>query len=392
MDRRFRQTVALGLLIISIGSVGVFAQVQIPDFAPGTTAIEALIRVREGIAVAVESGDLPQLRTWLELSERGLPGKSVLWLRQNERLLLAFWLGEYEIALAKPVTERSNDDDARQYLPPDDFLFRRIQEAGAKHHEELKKAVRASGLREDQRYFLLLLLDYLLKIGPLTDEEQLLLNRSAAYFRRRFPRSQYHDYVAETIINPTSLPSEWAFGLDLGLAYTVLLGELQQHFADNWGIVSGVDVAYRRLVAYLRVQLSLQTIKDQFSYGGIWDSGMTAFTVAPEISLGYLVIASPRLKLAPFLGASFLIFVPESGEMQEKLPAYTVLTYNLGLDLDLLIESLGVGDVTESFSTKRVLRTRAAVGVLSKTQDDRFEATTATLALMLQAFFRPRKR
>jgi len=78
--------------------------------------------------------------------------------------------------------------------------------------------------------------------------------------------------------------------------------------------------------------------------------------------------------------------------MQEKLPAYTVLTYNLGLDLDLLIESLGVGDVTESFSTKRVLRTRAAVGVLSKTQDDRFEATTATLALMLQAFFRPRKR
>lgn len=394
MDRGVHQTAASVVLIIGVATLGVFAQAQAPNFAPGTTAIEALVRVRGAIGAAVEAGDLPQLRAWISLSERGLPGKSVLWLWPNERLLLAFWLGEYEIALALPVAGLPTEDDPRPYLPPVDLLFRHIQEASTSRRDELKEAVRSSGLGEDQRYFLLLLLDYLLKLEPLTHEEQLVLNRAAAYFSRRFPNSQYRDYVVNTIVTPVPLPSQWAVGLDLGAVYTVFFGELQRNFTDDWGVSSGVDVAYRRLVTYLRAQIVLSTTKRQFSSGGNWDSGITVFAVAPELSLGYLLIASRRFKLAPFVGACYLIIVPKSDEMpmQEQRPSLRIPTCNVGLNLDLLLEVFGLGNTSGMPLTKRVLRARAVVGASKNAQNGRLEAKTATLALMFQVFYRPRRK
>jgi hypothetical protein len=391
VDRAGLRATAAAFLLIGVGFRGIFAQAQLPDFDPRTTAIEALLRLREGIEAAVVTGDLPQLRGWISLSEQGLPGKRVLWLWPNERLLLAFWLGDYQSAEAFLVPGPVSDDGPRPYLPPSDLLFRRIQEASAGRREQLKQGIRSSGLDADRRYFLLLLFDYLLKLDPLSREEQLELNRAAKYFILRFPSSSYRSYVDRVIVSPAPRPSPWGWGLDLGPAYTVFFGELRRSYTDSFGFTCGVDVAYKRLVTYLRMQRTTLTTSGHYSSGGVWDSGTVADVIWPELGVGYLVAASRRFKLAPFAGAGLPWFLLESYQtpIMELHPSLSMLNYNAGMELDFRWGAYHSKDRPIAPRTNFVLRARAVLGASKVAHEPRFEATYANIALMLQVFIRP---
>jgi hypothetical protein len=392
-----RRAVAITALLIALGCWAPFAQEALQGLGSGATAIQALIKVRGAIGAAAEAGELKELRFWLRLAERGLPGKRVLWLWPNERLLLAFWLGEYQTALdaesVAPAAAAAAAGSAgpRTYLPSPDLLFHRLQAASAGRREQLKEAVRGSGLSQDERYFLLLLLDYLLKLDPIRQEEQLELNRAAAYYLRRFPGSRYGTFVASKISAPVPRPSPWAVGFDGGPAFGMFLGELSRDFNAGWGASGGVEVSYRRLIAGGRMQWTTPGTERQLSYGGIWDAGIDVTVIAPELSLGYLLVASRRFKLAPYLGTGWLAISPETDTMMMSWvgPSLWVPTYLLGLDMDFRINVLSTTGARRAPRTSLVLRTHASVAASLEDIAEGFEPICLNLAVLLQIRHRP---
>lgn len=259
-----------------------------------------------------------------------------------EHWMIRYWTEEYDqlvssiVALDEDKLARYN----RRISPPRDMLYVKLIERSWDNLETLEDKIVNSDLATQEKDFLLLHLNYMVSGEPLMKLEQEEVNKMADLYIQTHPGSPYENYIRNNI-RYHFVPSDWAVGMDIFSGYGILTGELSEQYSNPVFLGIGFDVEYQKLTMFLRGYVGIGTLKKDRDFSmGIWEKGASANISKLELSLGYTLAESEKIKLSPFLGIGLAEITapqpdidknPGLDEAEVKMfPAYT-----LGLNLNL---------------------------------------------------------
>ncbi len=140
------------------------------------------------------------------------------------------------------------------------------------------------------------------------------------------------------------IPSDWSIAVEIFRGKGNYTQELRTAFNDYFAPIEGaIDVSYKNLALYLRYSLATTRTQKPLVIDNIeWEEDLNLSVFLYETALGYQILNTNMVKLAPFVGigshkiqdtgvkTSALIIEPNS-PTYDKLQA---VTYSLGLNLD----------------------------------------------------------
>ena len=243
-----------------------------------------------------------------------------------------------------------NTTEDNRIYPQEDGIYERLVEYG-KNMQAIIEAQSQAMLQSDEQkiaYSLALhqtlvhpgnhsfMYPYMVHMGYHVDQCERAAE--AATFTAKYPDSPYRPYINIFLYTPLE-PAPIGFGFDLGLFTGVgtFNGSLGEVLHQNVAIQLGLDVAYHRLVAQMRLEGVLTSLRRDITVDGIdWFRGENVSYTSPSIDIGYKLYAG-HLIITPFAGVSLntithdnLDEVPEL----ENAGTATVGGWQYGINLD----------------------------------------------------------
>jgi hypothetical protein len=303
----FKTCLILGLFGLKLGAI--FAQT---DSLMRVISLESNIKpekisqARAYLKTAFEEEDWGTVNAWLGFLETDLDDEEYAATLSDERWLLYFWTGNYATLFAEvsKYTQLVNEKIQYQEPPTTDGLFELVDKESYKRRFELVKNMQSAFLSEDEKAFGSLLLDYLLRLD---DNEAIKKekNEKIINFLKKYPKSRFQNYAQNYMFDGETAKKR-SFGFDMLVNYgknTHLMGAtFKPYYAFNFGIIYG----WKKMDVGFRAHFGTQKVRRGFNDGLLYfvpDS--SAVVIDLGLELGYTILNTKDLKIAPFAGAGF---------------------------------------------------------------------------------------
>ncbi|MEZ4919614.1 MAG: hypothetical protein R2792_10980 [Saprospiraceae bacterium] len=242
----------------------------------------------------------------------------------DERWLLYIHLGRYE-SLFEEIDSYTMDQrltDLWKIQPPEDSLFVVLDNHLYENRVRYADIIRKSGLKEEERLFTLLFLDYLLRIDQMEEEskqQELKIER----FAGRYPNSRFKGFINQFMYHG-SLPQPWAVNFDMGILYGSFSDQLERNLSPYFAFNTGLAFWYKGLNAGLRFNAGgMHLERDIIENFEVWPKDDKVTMIEFGLELGYDVVDKPRLRMFPSIGAGWTwMRPPMPDEGADPLPAY----------------------------------------------------------------------
>lgn len=250
-----------------------------------------------------------------------------------------------EILRLDSVSNTTSKQRIEPVLPANDQLSRKLSDNSFIYLPKMYKKINESSLsNEDKSLLTLVLNDIFDNAGHKSRQDennpqQDTINKKATEFLTLFPNTKYEHFVRNSV-RFVYKKSDWGFGMDFSIGYANA-GFKSRDINDGFLFGFGWDFHYKKLAAYTRVNLVINTIKHDFYFtpSVVLPAGSSILNGGPELSFGYEAFDSKSFNLIPFAGIGAILVDPNQNE-QNSNPIYKNLelasfSYHVGINCDI---------------------------------------------------------
>lgn len=277
---------------------------------------------RQALIIAFQSDNLSEVRSRLD-SLRRLEDDNYLPLQWDERWLFYIWLEDYNSLLGETArfTQAWEESNALKIAPPEDSLFKITDNRLYSDRERCFDQIRQSNLPEEEKTFVALLLDFLLRLStvdPAATEFDTRLNA----FQQAYPNSRFIRFMRSRMYN-TPPPGSWALSIDMLFMQGNWSGMLENYFRSSYGGDFGLGYWQNRWNFYLRVPVGGQKLMRPVEANGyFWEKDESSTFFGVELEAGYDIINKSRLRVLPTVGGGYTSLRPPAGTEEDPNPDY----------------------------------------------------------------------
>lgn len=258
---------------------------------------------------AFAADDIGLVNAWLGFLQYELDSDMEAATLFDERWLLYYWTENFAALLAEVADFDSlfKRKIIFQMPPPEDDLFRIVDQTSFDRRYELFAALQRGFLSEEEKALAALLLDHLLRTDA-TESGKQEQDAKASAFLKKYPDSRFKNYVW-THIYDGHAPAKYGFVGDLMFTYGRHDGAMGINFKPFWGIGGSLGFWQNRISGNLRVQVGGQEVRREFADGDyIVSPDSSATVVDVGLDAGFDLVDARRLRITPLvgLGVSFL--------------------------------------------------------------------------------------
>ena len=133
---------------------------------------------------------------------------------------------------------------------------------------------------------------------------------------------------------------DWSWSMEFFAGYEFYTGELKSSFRDNVPVGLAFDLGFKDLVFDFRGNSGTgKTQKDLYINGRQWSEGENIESGLLEMTLGFKIFESRKIKITPFGGVSMNFILPpeediENNPQLKDVGLESATTYTLGINLD----------------------------------------------------------
>jgi hypothetical protein len=284
-----------------------------------------------------EMNEVKELKDYLKNMEK--EGNSVFY--GTEYLLILYWTNEYEELLNSVKTRRPQRP---RYLR--DPLQLQLKEKSILNAQNILEQIQNAPIDAEAKDFLRL--NFKATINGTQGTFQDSLNILANDFLKKYPETEYKDYIKENIKFVYGL-DDLGFGFETFSGYGIFTGELSNNYTNYIPIGVAFNIYYKRFEFSPRMYFSSINgkAKKDFTYSaGYYKKDKSMQTMLEGVSLGYNILDNDNFKILPFFGIARINIEPsEINEIKElKEISASTFTCITGLNLSTRIYDPFAGD------------------------------------------------
>jgi hypothetical protein len=151
---------------------------------------------------------------------------------------------------------------------------------------------------------------------------------------------------------PDFVSKKFGYGLHAGIGAGIFTGSLGEHFSPTFNFIYGFDFAYENWVAFLNGTLAGDRITKDYIYDEAWLKRQHANVTIVDLSIGYTLKNSRKLKLSPFAGLGITELSTKNTTSANKSLTLTDYNFILGLNADHKLRTL-FNLTTHAFRTRK---------------------------------------
>ena len=345
----------LSILIVS-SAFNSFAQIdslqsQILNYTDSTSQI--IIKGRGLLSDKFEEGDYQKVREIKDFLLSKVQDKNYVVFYPYEYWYILYWTQQYNELLANMAFHDSTDynrynnllpfDDLsfeKKVSPTNDLLMDKLYKRSKDSLLQLHSFIDHSSLKEEDKDFLKLRLQYITSMGNYKPATRDSLNLSADKFLESYPTSSYNKFIRK-YIRYEFVHSKWGFAFEFFSGYGILTKELKSTFSNPVPIGVAFDIYYKKFGLFLRDYIGFSKTKTGVPYNnGIWEKGSQVRVYLPEASLGYVILDNKIARVTPFAGFAGTGFLPTDNDGDKnpdlkKAGLKFTNTYVGGFNLDI---------------------------------------------------------
>lgn len=263
---------------------------------------------------------------------------------QKERTLLRFWQGHYPELLDEAIAWECRHDMFGMVAPwfccsgmqfsPDDSLGQHLLPFMNARRDHLLAGAEASNRTREEKDFLALHLRYVLADFDLEHFDTEDMQRRTAKYLADYPDSPRARYVS-TVLDYRYAPWGMGVGGHLYTGTSIFQGNIATYLNSACFIGVDLEIGYGRLMLKSGFGGGIgRPIKNPFTYNELdYDTDTKVSMSDGEALLGYALVDSKRIRLAPFGGVS------ECGvRAKDDNGAMTYHGRQAGIDFDLKVD------------------------------------------------------
>jgi hypothetical protein len=320
-------------------------------------------------------------------------------LRNDERYLLMYWVGDYTDILMN-ITQAAEDTLLRPFpsVYPTDHALAAILVQGIRdsYYEAIVADYEGMHFSPDTEDFLRLFLDYLLQTASVDER-----NRRSDAFVERYPDSPLLP-ATRRFISYKLVSGDFQFDVAFGGGVHFASGPVTDWFGQGGGIDMDMHFHYKRFRLGLSVISSFGKIKQDIALpGGLdWREGQQIEVDKVAIHAGFRVLDYRRLDVTPFAGISFnAASHPYNAQRDaselKKLKLETSLSPVVGVDINIKLTQMNA--YSSGYFSHPAVQTSAGIKAafyprLITTQGEAMTGQTAYIGLYLRMGFASLKR
>ncbi|MBD0254726.1 MAG: hypothetical protein ICV83_03315 [Cytophagales bacterium] len=234
-----------------------------------------------------------------------------------------------------------------KYRPPQDGLYEAALDYVRGRSDELAGAVAQSSLSTEDKQLMGIYLRLLL--AGKDKEKTAKLDADIKTYLAAYPATPYESFLRR-FIAPEYESSRFGYGLDFHSGTAWFSGKAGTVFNPGANLGHGFEFSWDRYMFYLRNYIGLGKTSQAFTYRGEWRQGLRINYYVPEVSVGYLLLDTKRIRIVPFAGISAFSVAPTTKEVNAD-PANDVQLsfkrpFTVGVNLDVKLaptQHLGLG-------------------------------------------------
>lgn len=344
--------------------------------------LEILSKSRKLLIMKLNDGNFEKAAEIKSYLDNKFAGRKIILFYPVEEFLLNYWISDLSPNLDTAALNKITGEGYQNFIePPDDLFFSDLLYFSYNSLEFVRDEIKTSAFTAEEKDFLNIFLEYLISFDPEFNITQERLNELCNKFIEAYPYSIYSEFIRQNIRYVVQF-SDYSFGFDLSVGGGNFGKRISSQFNNpiNFGI--GFDLKYHNILLNSRIMINGLSVKKEFEYYGIWEKDLDLTLVIPEISFGYLAVASEDIKIAPYAGISGLLFgVPENEDGYKAADVeLNEFSYTTGLNFDFKVAESFVNEYSPSFQEWYV---RFRLGVTNPVNPHRpiFEGPLYTLTI-----------
>lgn len=345
-----------------VGGIYIFSQVPDEIANMPLSKVEIIERGRNLLLEALLDDDLTKANRYFNYLENNVSNEHYAAFSPYEKLLLATYLGHYNIALKEIIKTDSIQQippfDRKYAIVPNDRQFE--QKLGEKFYGYKPLAldeIRNSTLPDEEKSVLIYTIEDVYLYSDARGDDKMFqklkneLNRKCENFFAKYPNSKYTNYLRTNLYKEEGEYS-WGYGIDFLFGYGMVTDDLQNYLSNGAIASMGFSLFYKKaLFSFQFESISSQTRQDMvFSDGTVWNAKSKAGLYNSRFNLGYRILDNNRISIAPNAGIGWSSFDPVDKDKKAYPELENVrlssFAYNVGLLFDFYISPLvtdGVG-------------------------------------------------
>jgi hypothetical protein len=296
-------------------------------------------KARALLIQSVKKGDSGKANEVMEYIGYKFDEKKIIALFPEEKILLNYWLREYEdIFTAVTSTDFENINYNDKLVPLRDLLYSELSETADRDKNELTVSITSSNLPVYKKDFLYLLLKYFIMRDNVSSgiKEREQINRDADEYLSLYSDSEFNPFI-RNYIRFVIAESPWGYGVELSFGYLTLPVNLRRHVED-YGLISvALETAYQNIYSNLRLEFGpVNRITKEFEYDGIWQKDLEVNHTSVSLHGGYIIPLGNNFKFTPLAGISWLDFSPPD-EIKKDVNdvEMSMMAWSIGFNFDI---------------------------------------------------------
>lgn len=306
------------------------------------TDLSLLSKSRAVLIKALTEKDTAKAANVLEYMQGKFDTSKVVILYPVEKVLVEFWLGNYQSIFESVLQPQfENPDYSNKLTPQHDLFYYDLKEISRKKSALLNNMIKYSSLPQYKKDFLYLLLNSMIKKNDTIEEQAAYweeMNRQSGEYLAFNKDSEFNPFIHK-YLRYVLKTSPWGFGYEFSVGYLALPVNLSRNF-DDFGLLSmAFESSYKDIYGCLRLDLGIaEKIRKEFTAnGGTWNEGMKVSHVGALLAFGPMISLGNNFTLTPNAGIGYMDFSPpdqEKNKFGEEV-SISFPVWALGLNFDV---------------------------------------------------------
>ena len=316
------ETKSMKPLLLSLLLLCVVALEAQEGVIPDTARYSKIREARRAVTEYFLENDMQLVRETMLYLSRDLETDSMLALFPEEKWLLWIYLEAYDSVFAG--VREYDRRKVGKVAPEEDVLYDRLVENTAVNREAiLKPEGKLLKLSSADRDFIPLLLDYCFLGTAYETMNQEQLNKAAELYLAKFPETSFKTFIRK-YVQFILKRQRWTLGADIALSMNVVDGNMHHTFSHQAGGGFGIDLAYRKVTTCFRMNFDFGRTRDTVHFSSFtWNRHKLTNNIMAELSFGYPLRLSERIRLLPFAGMGLTSLYPRNPNRSDENPDAT---------------------------------------------------------------------
>jgi hypothetical protein len=250
---------------------------------------------------------------------RELETKEYLALYPEEKWMIWLYLQQYD-SLFSAVRDYDKREINKIEPEPDELYTQLLGKTSACREAILKQIDRKDVPDASNLDFLPLLLDYCCLGTDYETLDQEKLNNAATKYMATYPLSAFNPFIKK-YVQFILTQKDWTFGADIATGMNIIDGRMHNTFSHQGGFGFGFDLAYKKITGFFRLNIDFGRTRDTIHFSNFtWNKHKLANNLMGELSFGYPLKLSPKIKLLPFAGIGMTSLYPRNPNKTDENP------------------------------------------------------------------------